>query len=61
MLGKMLIGIVGIIAVGFVVGVAHSGFKHYYEKYADEEDLSDASVQKVVIVKDETKKTRGRK
>ena len=61
MIGRMLPGIIGIATLSFVAGVAHSGFKHYYRKYADEEDLSDGSVQNVHILKDETKKTRGRK
>ena len=61
MLGRMLVGVVGVVAIGFVAGIAHSGFKHYYEKYADDEDLNDGSIQKVSIVNDETKKSRGKK
>ncbi len=61
MIGKMLIGVVGIVAATFVIGVAHSGFKHYYEKYAEDEDMNNGSIQKVSIVNDETKKTRGKK
>ena len=30
-------------------------------KYADDEDLNDGSIQKVSIVNDETKKSRGKK
>jgi hypothetical protein len=61
MIDKMMFGVLGVAVAGFLVGIAHSSFKHYYEKYAEEQDLSDGSVQKVTIVKDETKKTRGRK
>ena len=44
----------------FVAGVAHSSYRHYFRRYADEEDLrnKDGSVQEVVIVDDETKKSR---
>ena len=58
MIDKMMFGVFGVTVAGFLVGIAHSGFKHYYDKYAEEEDLNDGSVQKVIIVKDETKKTR---
>ena len=46
----------------FVAGVAHSSYRHYYTRYADEEDrLSEGTIQEVSIVKDETKKSRGKK
>lgn len=61
MLGKMLIGVVVIVGATFVIGVAHSGFKHYYEKYAEDEDMNDGRIQKVSIVNDETKKSGGKK
>ena len=57
----MMIGVVGIVAATFVIGVAHSGFKHYYEKYAEDEDMNNGSIQKVSIVNDETKKSGGKK
>ena len=60
MIDKMMFGI-GVTVTGFLVGIAHSSFKHYYEKYAEEQELNDGSFQKVTkvtIVKDETKKTR---
>ena len=58
MLNKMMFGVVGITITGFLAGIAHSSFKHYSEKYSEDEDLVDSSVQRVVIMKDETKKTR---
>ncbi|HIF04683.1 MAG TPA: hypothetical protein EYQ80_04615 [Candidatus Poseidoniales archaeon] len=46
-------------AGGFVAGVAQSSFRHYYRRYADEEDLRQAGeIVEVVIVQDETKKSR---
>ena len=60
MIQGLLTGTVLAIAGGFVLGVAHSSFRHYYRRYADEQDLRnhDGQVQEVVIVADETKKTR---
>ena len=37
------------------------GFKHYYQRFAEEEDMNDGTVTQVEIVSDKTKKTRGRK
>jgi len=45
----------------FVAGAATSGFKHYYNRFAEEEDMNDGTVNNVIIVADETKKARGRK
>ena len=46
----------------FVAGVAHSSYRHYYTRYADEEDrLSEGTIQEVSIVKDETKRSGGKK
>ena len=46
---------------GFVAGAATSGFKHYYQRFAEEEDMNDGTITQVEIVSDKTKKTRGRK
>ncbi len=44
---------------GFVAGVATSSFRHYYRRYAEDEDLRQkGEIQEVVIVADETKKSR---
>ncbi|DAC49252.1 MAG TPA: hypothetical protein HA340_05600 [Candidatus Thalassarchaeaceae archaeon] len=63
MIQNMFAGTVLAMAGGFVLGVAHSSFRHYYHRYADEQDLRnhDGQIQEVVIVADETKKTRGSK
>jgi hypothetical protein len=60
MIQNMFAGTVLAAAGFFVAGVAHSSYRHYFRRYADEEDLrnKDGSVQEVVVVKDETKKSR---
>lgn len=55
----MMTVVVGL--VGFAAGMSASGFRHYYYRYADGEDLRTNNVQEVVIVEDETKKRRGKK
>jgi hypothetical protein len=44
-----------------MVGVAVSSFRHYYHRFADEEDLRMIEQREVVIVEDKNKKTRGKK
>jgi hypothetical protein len=61
MIGKTLMLTLSVAVAGFVAGAATSGFKHYYNRFADEEDLNYGTINKVIIVADETKKTRGRK
>ncbi|MDP7043048.1 MAG: hypothetical protein QF807_03425 [Candidatus Thalassarchaeaceae archaeon] len=60
MIQRMFAGTALAAASFFVAGVAHSSYRHYFRRYADEEDLrnKDGSVQEVVIVDDETKKSR---
>jgi hypothetical protein len=61
MIGKTLLLTVSVASTLFVYGVADSAFKHYYRRFAEEEDMNDGTVTQVSIVSDETKKTRGRK
>ena len=63
MIQNMFAGTVIAMASGFVLGVAHSSFRHYFHRYADEQDLRnyDGQIQEVVIVDDETKNKRGKK
>lgn len=61
MIGKTLQLTVGVASALFVYGVADSAFKHYYRRFAEEEDMNDGTVTQVSIVSDDTKKTRGRK
>ena len=44
----------------FMIGVSHSAFKHYYNRFAEAEDLNDGTITQVSTVSGETKK-RGRK
>ena len=46
---------------GFFAGIAESSFRHYQRKYSDSEDLISGDVQEVVIIEDESKKSRGKK
>ena len=52
---------VSVAVTSFVAGAAASGFKHYYNRFAEEEDMNNGTVTMVEIVSDKTKKTRGRK
>ena len=62
MITRMLTTSVVMITGGFLAGVAHSSYRHYYKRYADEEDLYQmGSVQEVHIVGDNTKSKGGRK
>ena len=61
MIGRMLILSVSVAMTGFAVGVTQSSFKHYYKRFAENEDLNNGTVTQVAIVADETKKTRRRK
>jgi hypothetical protein len=57
----MILRIVTMFTTSVMVGVAVSSFRHYYHRFADEEDLKMIDQREVVIVDDLTKKTRGRK
>lgn len=61
MIGKTLMLTVSVAVTCFVAGAAASGFKHYYNRFAEEEDMNDGTINKVIIVADKTKKTRGKK
>ena len=61
MIGKTLQITLRLAQVLFLVGAADSAFKHYYRRFADEEDMNDGTITQVSIVSDETKNSRGRK
>ena len=61
MIGRNLQTHLGLATWMFMIGVSHSAFKHYYNRYADTEDLNDGTITQVKIVSDETKKKRGKK
>jgi hypothetical protein len=57
MLEKILAPLMG----GLMAGVAVSSFRHYYHRYADEEDLRMNEYRKVIIIDDLSKKDRRKK
>ena len=57
----MLLRIVTMFTTSVMVGVAVSSFRHYYHRFADEEDLRMIEHREVVILEDKNKKTRGKK
>ena len=57
MIGKIALWL----TTGIMAGVAVSSFKHYYNRYADDMDRVHFGRKEVIIVEDQTKKTRGRK
>jgi len=61
MIGRTLALTASGLFVGLVAGVGVSSFKHYYRKYADPVDLRNENIQEVVIIEDETKKSRRNK
>ena len=54
MIQNTLISMIGIGVTAMVAGVAVSKYKHYYERYADLEDLKNIGVQEVVLVSETT-------
>ncbi|MDA0648653.1 MAG: hypothetical protein O3B00_04805 [archaeon] len=61
-IGKLLTGSTLTLAGGYLIGVAHSSYRHYYNRYAADEDLRQrGSIQEVFVVgetKTEIKTTR---
>ena len=57
MIGRIALGL----TTGVMLGVAVSSFKHYYNRYAEDMDRVLLERREVIIVEDQTKKTRGRK
>lgn len=47
----MMTGSIIALAAGYMVGVAHSSYRHYFNRYADREDLTQTGpIQEVIIV-----------
>ena len=61
MIGRTILITLAFAGSCFIAGAVHSSFKHYYARFAEEEDMNDGTVTKVAIVSDETQSTRGRK
>ena len=54
MIQNTLLSMVGIGVTSVLAGVAVSTYKHYYEKYADLEDMKNIGIQEVVLVTETT-------
>ena len=54
MLGKITTSLMS----GLMAGVAVSSFRHYYHRYADQEDLRMNEYREVIIIDDLTKNRR---
>ena len=54
MIQNTLVRMIGIGIASVVAGVAVSTYKHYYEKYADLEDMKNIGIQEVVLVTETT-------
>lgn len=52
MIQKMMLQTIALGLFGLTAGMTVSTFKHYYEKYADFEDLKMTGVQEVTFVGD---------
>ena len=57
----MLAKIMASLMSGLMAGVAVSSFRHYYHRYADQEDLRMNEYRKVIIIDDLTKNNRRKK
>ncbi len=57
----MLMRIAAMFTTGMMAGVAVSSFRHYYYRFADEQDRGLIDRREVVVVEDRTKATRGKK
>ena len=50
-IGRLLTGSALTMAGGYLIGVAHSCYRHYYNRYAADEDLRQrGSIQEVFVV-----------
>ena len=54
MIYRMMITTAVVGLAGVAIGVAVSTYKHYYEKYADLEDMKNIGIQEVVLVSETT-------
>lgn len=54
MIQNTLVSMIGIGIASVVAGVAVSTYKHYYEKYAELEDMKNIGIQEVVLVTETT-------
>ena len=61
MIGRMTLTMTLTVAMlAFTSGIAHSSFRHYYRRYASEEDLrSLGEVKEVIVVRNESMNLEG--
>ena len=57
----MLMRTASVLAGSLMAGVAVSSFRHYYHRFAEEQDRALVDLREVVIVEDRTKTTRRKK
>ena len=57
----MLAKIMAPLMSGLMAGVAVSSFRHYYHRYANQEDLRMNEYREVIIIDDLTKNNRRKK
>ncbi len=57
----MLMRTASVLVSSMMAGVAVSSFRHYYHRYAEEQDRALVDLREVVIVEDRTKTTRRKK
>jgi hypothetical protein len=57
----MMRSTLAVATVCFAVGAFNSSWKHYYLKYADEEDRTNGLVQEVKIIDEKKTKKGGKK
>ncbi len=50
-----------VLVSSMMAGVAVSSFRHYYHRFAEEQDRALVDLREVVIVEDRTKTTRRKK
>tara|TARA_B100001115_G_scaffold169751_1_gene150696 strand:+ start:150 stop:359 length:210 start_codon:yes stop_codon:yes gene_type:complete len=62
MIGAMIRTTIAIAVTSYAVGVVHSSWKHYFGKYADEEDRTAAGlITEVRVIESRKTKSRGGK
>ena len=54
MIQNMMISMLAIGITTVTAGIAISTYKHYYEKYADLEDMKNVGIQEVILVSETT-------
>ena len=60
-MNEMPIRTLSVLVGSLMAGVAVSSFRHYYHRFAEEQDRGLVDRREVVIVEDRTKTTRGKK